>query len=113
MLWFRTHHNCPMCKRPLRTSNLHDITIKPQEAKLREEVSVSMGSTQKRVSPKKTAIYSEFSDEKLAEIQNIEIRPPGFTTKVDALVRHVLWLRESDPGAKSIIFSQYVTFVGL
>jgi len=107
MLWFKTHHNCPMCKRPLRSSNLHDITIKPQDARLHAETSPTLApESQKRSSPKKTAIYTEFSEEKLAEIQNIELRPPGFTTKVDAIVRHLLWLRDSDPGAKSIIFSQ-------
>jgi E3 ubiquitin-protein ligase SHPRH len=96
-----------MCKRPLRSSNLHDISIKPQDIKLHTEPSnPAAPGQQKRTPSKKTAIYTEFSEEKLAEIQNIELHPPGFTTKVDALVRHVLWLRDSDPGAKSILFSQ-------
>lgn len=107
MLWFKSHHNCPMCKRPLRSSNLHDITIKPQDLKLHTQPSPTTPLEQQKRSPsKKTAIYTEFSDDKLAEIQNIELRPPGYTTKVDAIIRHILWLRESDPGAKSILFSQ-------
>jgi E3 ubiquitin-protein ligase SHPRH len=108
MLWFKAHHNCPVCKRTLKASNLHDIAIRPQELKVLAEPSQTLSPQQQKRSPglKKTSIYAEFSEEKLAEIKNIELDGPSFTTKVDTLVRHLLWLRESDPGAKSIIFSQ-------
>lgn len=56
-------------------------------------------------------IYTEFNADKLAEIKNIDLEGPAFTSKVDNLVRHLLWLRENDPGAKSIIFSQYTDFL--
>ncbi|KAJ4212037.1 hypothetical protein NW759_012008 [Fusarium solani] len=119
MLWFKAHHNCPVCKRKLKSSNLHDITINPQQLKVlndnpeqdRNEVG---DSPQKRNSlSNKTLIYSEFNADKLAEIQNIELDGVSFTTKVDTLVKHLLWLRESDPGAKSIIFSQYKGFLSI
>ena len=35
----------------------------------------------------------------------------SFGTKIDTLARHVLWIRENDPGAKSVIFSQYKDFL--
>lgn len=60
-----------------------------------------------------SAIYKEFSEEKLAEIKNVDLDGPAFTTKVDNLVRHLLWLRDSDPGSKSIIFSQYSDFLNV
>lgn len=112
MMWFKSHHNCPVCKKKLKTSNLHDITINPQQLKVHNESNeenqpeTEESPRQRRNSSKKTAIYSEFNSEKLAEIQSIEIDGPSFTTKVDTLVKHLLWLRESDPGAKSIVFSQ-------
>ena len=114
-LWFKSHHNCPVCKKGLTTSMLHDITIKPQELKVHSDTpqngssEQSPESAQKRgTAPKKTMIYSEFNADKLAEIKNVELDGPSFMTKVDTLVQHLLWLRESDPGAKSIVFSQYV-----
>ncbi len=65
-----------------------------------------------KANPKKeSTIYTEFNADKLAEIKNIDLDGPSFTTKVDTLIRHLLWLRESDPGAKSIIFSQYKEFL--
>ncbi|KAF5027329.1 hypothetical protein F66182_573 [Fusarium sp. NRRL 66182] len=120
MLWFKAHHNCPVCKRKLKLSNLHDITINPQQLKMHmdnpdETQTAAESSPQKRQngSPKKTGIYTEFNSDKLAEIQNIELAGPSFTTKVDTLVKHLMWLRESDPGAKSIVFSQYRGFLGI
>ncbi|KAK0720531.1 SNF2 family N-terminal domain-containing protein [Lasiosphaeris hirsuta] len=111
-LWFKAHHNCPVCKRHLTPSNLHDITLKPQQLKVHSEGN-QIDSSQPQTSPSKkiSTIYSQFSPEKLAEIMNIELNGPNFTTKVDTLVRHLIWLRESDPGAKSIVFSQYKDFL--
>ncbi|KAF5540958.1 rad8 Rdh54p [Fusarium phyllophilum] len=120
MLWFKAHHNCPVCKRKLKSSNLHDIIINPQQLKVHsDDPNQAQDGTenspeQKQTdSQKKTGIYSEFNSDKLAEIQRIELDGPSFTTKVDTLVKHLMWLRESDPGAKSIVFSQYKGFLGI
>ncbi|EKV08541.1 SNF2 family helicase/ATPase, putative [Penicillium digitatum Pd1] len=56
------------------------------------------------------AIYSDISSGHLNEIKKIDLEH-GYGTKIDTLARHILWLREHDPGAKSIIFSQYGIFV--
>ncbi|KAL1880224.1 hypothetical protein VTK73DRAFT_6052 [Phialemonium thermophilum] len=113
-LWFRAHHNCPMCKKKLDRTNLHDITLRPNQLQVRSETArqTTLDPTESPAS-KKPSIYSEFNPEKLAEIQNIELRGPDFTTKVNNLIRHLLWLRQSDPGAKSIVFSQYKDFLGI
>ncbi|KAK3997482.1 putative ATP-dependent helicase IRC20 [Cladorrhinum sp. PSN332] len=116
-LWFKAHRNCPVCKRKLQASNLHDITLKPQELRLHSDTGDGQDASQpsqKQVPPtaqKASAIYKEFNPEKLADIKNIDLDGPNFTTKVDTLIRHLLWLRQSDPGAKSIVFSQYKEFL--
>lgn len=112
-MWFKAHHNCPVCKRMLKKSDLHDISIKAQRLQVHSE-GPSRNLQDQPTSPqqgrngvtKQSAIYSEFNAEKLAEITDIELEGPSFTTKVDTLVRHILWLRDSDPGAKCIVFSQ-------
>jgi E3 ubiquitin-protein ligase SHPRH len=107
------HHNCPVCKRRLIQADLHEITYKPQELSIEAEEIHEI--SQERASPsstsRKSAIYSEISKSKLAEIKNIELDGPSFTTKIDTLARHLIWLRESDPGAKSIIYSQFKAFL--
>lgn len=121
-LWFKANHNCPVCKKRLHASSMHDITLKPQELKVHSESSGSGSSSSPKTSSKraqanpaskKSAIYNEFSADKLAEINNIDLDGSAFTTKVDNLVRHLLWLRENDPGAKSIVFSQYADFLSV
>lgn len=121
MMWFKSHKNCPVCKKPLKAYNLHDITIKPQQLQVVSEANDQVKDDEHpdhdhkhhmHQSPGKTrGIYSTFNADKLAQIQNVELDGPSFTTKVDTLVRHLLWLRESDPGAKSIVFSQYRDFL--
>ncbi|KAK7409677.1 hypothetical protein QQX98_008120 [Neonectria punicea] len=120
MMWFNAHHNCPVCKKKLKSSNLHDITINPQQLKVHNDTpgnddndTTDDSQPRRNSMPKKTMIYSEFNSEKLAEIQNVELEGPSFTTKVDTLVKHLIWLRESDPGAKSIVFSQYKGFLNI
>lgn len=120
MIWFKSHRNCPVCKRALKADNLHDIIIKPRQLQVHgEETGRPKGSTAtdgdgspgRRGSSKQPMLYSEFDAEQLEQMKNIELDGPSFTTKVDTLVRHLLWLRESDPGAKSIVFSQYKDFL--
>jgi len=44
------------------------------------------------------------------ELKAIDL-PASFGTKIDTLGRHLLWIREHDPGAKAIVFSQYRDFL--
>lgn len=59
---------------------------------------------------KDSAIYSEIRDNVLNQIKNIDL-DGSFGTKIDTIARHILWIRDHDPGAKSIIFSQYRDFL--
>ena len=123
-LWFRAHHNCPVCKRKLTLDNLHDITLKAQSLKVvdehgsrgQQDESLQQQQQQQQhplAESKKTGIYASFSTEKLEEIKNIDLPGPSFTTKVDTIIRHLMWLRSTDAGAKSIVFSQYPAFLSI
>ncbi|KAF4629349.1 hypothetical protein G7Y89_g8800 [Cudoniella acicularis] len=112
MIWWSSHKKCPLCKETLNLADMHDITYKPQELVFEAE---EVGESRDRASPsstsKKSAIYSEISKSTLTAIKNVDLNGPSFTTKVDTLARHLLWLRESDPGSKSIIYSQFKEFL--
>lgn len=56
------------------------------------------------------SIYTSINATMLQEIQQIHLRM-SYGSKIDALARHILWLRQHDPGAKSIVFSQYKRFL--
>ena len=100
----------------LTLAMLHDITLKKQELKVHQEKqnNPSKGTAAESNSAQKiksTGIYREFSEDKLAAIKNIQLDGPSYATKIDTLIKHLLWLREKDPGAKSIIFSQFRGFL--
>lgn len=111
-LWWSEHHNCPMCKHVLKSADFHNITYKPQELRADEERpnGASQGGQDSSITQSKSSIYSSISTIELNSIKSIDL-PGSFGTKIDTLSRHLLWLRDADPGAKSIIFSQYRDFL--
>ncbi|KAI0840230.1 hypothetical protein F5Y06DRAFT_263990 [Hypoxylon sp. FL0890] len=116
--WLRGKHTCPVCKTFLARGMTYDITLKKQELKVRQEHQEnsqerSRGSDEAGLAskPRKTGIYSEIDSDMLQAIKSIEVGAPSFATKVNTLARHLLWLRVQDPGAKSVIFSQFSGFL--
>jgi E3 ubiquitin-protein ligase SHPRH len=121
LLWWNHHRSCPTCKRLLRSTDFHDITYKPQDLIVQKEVegdsdsptrSLSGDSAIAERSTSADQIYSDIAATTLNQIKNIDLREgASFGTKVDTMCRHVLWLREHDPGSKAIFFSQYREFL--
>jgi E3 ubiquitin-protein ligase SHPRH len=114
-LWYATHKTCPVCKKRLQGNDFWDVTYKPQELAIQEESTPaamnSPGSiyTSERSSNK--SIYCDVSTNTLNEIKRIDLDGSSFGSKVDTICRHILWLRDHDPGSKAIIFSQYREFL--
>ncbi len=50
--------------------------------------------------------YSTISPSLLAEVDTMEVRG-SYGTKIDTLVRHIVYLQLADVGAKSIVFSAW------
>ncbi|SMR55318.1 unnamed protein product [Zymoseptoria tritici ST99CH_1A5] len=119
--WFSQARSCPMCKRKLSSADLHDITFRPQQLRAQEEhqpggssnspTKASSSSSRENGTPAQaTGIYTDVSPTLLEEIKSIDL-PNSYGTKIDTLGRHLHWIREHDPGAKSIVFSQYREFL--
>ncbi|KAK1080670.1 hypothetical protein LTR33_005343 [Friedmanniomyces endolithicus] len=117
--WWTAHRTCPVCKRRLHTADFHNITYKPQELKAQEEVHSGSSSPNLDDPPSSSStptqspsssIYSDVDTKLMDEIKSIDL-PTSYGTKIDTLGRHLHWLREHDPGAKSIVFSQYREFL--
>lgn len=109
--WWYSHRTCPMCKQKLTGSDFKDISFKPSEMKAQEEAQ-GLVSPSQASSPgcSNTSIYSDISDATMKEIKMIDL-DGSYGTKVDTIARHLLWIRANDPGAKSIIFSQFGDFL--
>ncbi|KAF7938728.1 uncharacterized protein EAE98_001066 [Botrytis deweyae] len=114
--WWKLSHRCPICKEMLIYEELHNISYKPHEPTLTAETDGIREPLKERSvnsnSPQKSAIYSDVSKATLSAIKSIELQDNNsFGTKIDTLARHILYLRETDPGAKSIVFSQFTEFL--
>jgi E3 ubiquitin-protein ligase SHPRH len=108
----RTFALGPVCKRHLVIADFHQITYKPQELKAQEEhsepSSPSQGSS--KSSTPGSSLYADIGNDTLAQIKSIDLNG-SFGTKIDTLARHILWIRQHDPGAKAIVFSQFREFL--
>jgi E3 ubiquitin-protein ligase SHPRH len=110
-LWWHQHRTCPTCKTHLRTNDFHQITYKSMDIVAQEEKTApALAAGDSRGNSHTNSIYEDVSSGVLQEIKNIDIRG-SFGTKIDTLARHLIWLRQHDPGAKSIVFSQYKNFL--
>ncbi|RAH46455.1 putative SNF2 family helicase/ATPase, partial [Aspergillus brunneoviolaceus CBS 621.78] len=107
-IWWRQHRTCPTCKRRLKANDFHQITYKPQDYVVQEEKAPTKAMSERPSST--NSIYHDISSSTLNEIKNIDLNS-SFGTKIDTLARHIMWLREHDPGAKSVVFSQYKNFL--
>jgi E3 ubiquitin-protein ligase SHPRH len=121
--WFVQHRTCPVCKRYLHRNDLQDITYKPQNLRAQEErhpnhaivARERTGLSQRQnsittSSQDELQIYTDISASVLRKIKSIDL-PVSYSSKVDTIIRTLLYIRATDVGAKSIIFSQYPDFL--
>ncbi|KAJ4335487.1 hypothetical protein N0V95_008896, partial [Ascochyta clinopodiicola] len=98
-------------KQKLKSSDFKDISLKPSEIAAKTDSPAEEASPQASTpNPKDMAIYSDLSDTTLREIKMIDL-PGSYGSKIDMIAKHLLWIRANDPGAKSVIFSQYRDFL--
>lgn len=112
-IWLASHRSCPMCKKALRSNDLHNITYKPRQVRAEEETHGSPTHTSDASTssgPSNTNIYSSISQDALDDIKSIELRG-SFGSKIDSIARHLIHLGVTDPGSKAVIFSQYRDFL--
>jgi E3 ubiquitin-protein ligase SHPRH len=109
--WWHQHRTCPLCKQKLGSSDFKDINFKPGEMKAMEEARGPASPPQASTpGSSNTSIYTDISDSTMREIKMIDL-DGSYGTKIDMIARHLLWIRANDPGAKSIIFSQFGDFL--
>lgn len=107
--WTKQSKTCPKCKHAIKQGDIFFATYKPGQLKVVEETPTMSRTANGNAS----ALYKPLSEEKLREIDSIRLYGPTLTAKIRAICKQVLWLRESDPGAKILIFSQYRHFIGI
>ncbi|KAG9016567.1 hypothetical protein FRB90_003006 [Tulasnella sp. 427] len=111
-LWRKKHYGqaipCPNCRVESQSGDIHRITFgkssEEQVEQLRkEEADVKNGAGLKTIK------YNTISAETLEALTKVESfgNPGRYGAKIQTLVRHLLHIEETDPGAKSIVFSAW------
>ncbi|KAI1738556.1 SNF2 family N-terminal domain-containing protein [Xylaria scruposa] len=104
--WLRSKRNCPLCKSYQDLNTLSEFNNKAQPV-TKQLPCLKLVRERGHKGP---GLYSNIDEDEKLAIQNIVLDGPSYSTKVDTLVKHLIWLQEEDPGAKSIIFTQFRTF---
>ena len=96
----------------LESSELILDSYKPQELTMQEETQEKERGPDEDHQHRGMTIYSSIRSATLSQIKNIDV-DGSFGTKIDTLARHLFWIRENDPGAKSVVFSQFKDFLDI
>ncbi|KAI0540999.1 SNF2 family N-terminal domain-containing protein [Xylaria digitata] len=109
--WLNTRPTCPFCKRYQTKDMLNEFTRGQVVAK--EQSPEPLGSSLRGKAKGQWGVYSNIPENQKHAIQKIKLDGPSYSTKVDTLIKHLMWLRREDPGAKSIIFTQFQRFLAI
>lgn len=98
--WLVTLKTCPLCKTVITASTVYNFThYKP-------DLKANKISESHEIAKNLHSIYHPVDDVVVQDIQRIELKN-FYSSKVDTIVRQVLYLRSQDPDVKIVIFSQW------
>lgn len=104
--WLQNSNTCPMCKSYIPEHSVYNFThYKPNlTAKSVQEATglISGNGT----APNLHVIYKPIEPDTIESIQRIELKM-SYSTKVDLIIKQILYLRGKDPKVQIVIFSQW------
>ncbi|KAI1754388.1 SNF2 family N-terminal domain-containing protein [Xylaria castorea] len=104
--WLRSKHKCPLCQAFQTPSMISEFNNRAQVVAKQ----LSLGPRSRAGFKQGWGVYLDIHDDKWCAIQDVALNGPSYSSKVDTLVKHLIWLQGEDPGAKSIIFTQFRNF---
>ncbi|KAH8149060.1 uncharacterized protein LAJ45_07036 [Morchella importuna] len=107
--WYKASHKCPACTATLSLKDMYQISYRPKEATMQEERAPASSSSGPAAAAS-ASIYSGMDKRIMGEIKRVEINQ-HFGSKIDMIIRHLLWLRQHEPNFKAVLFSQWGDFL--
>ena len=112
-IWWKTgNHNCPECRTALTRADLKEISNNVTPITAQEETPDTEATSPLSSSSSTPSIYSTIHTSTMNEIKTVKLED-SYGSKVDMMARHLLWIRNNDPGAKTIIYSQFSDFLSV
>ena len=101
-LWLRNQKTCPMCKHAINVSTVYNFTH--HKPNLKANAVDNTGNH--KVDDNLHSIYKSIDDVIIDDIQHMPLKN-SYSSKVDMIVKQVLYLRNKDPMVQIVIFSQW------
>ncbi|KAJ3150778.1 hypothetical protein HDU86_006287 [Geranomyces michiganensis] len=98
--WVSRHRKCPLCNQPLSLDQCRDVVI---------GVEPSLPVVKKSSVPHRTFPSGDAQKNSKLLLGHLSHVPlaGSFGTKLDTLIRHIKYLKQTDPTSKSLVFSQW------
>ena len=100
------NRTCPVCRVPLNTDQLHRFTINEKTDKTSRPPPKVLNSNEVVPRSRREIHYNVISPQTMQDIQAMEVYG-SYGSKIETLLRHLVYLQVADPGAKSIVFSAW------
>lgn len=113
--WLRTHGTCPICKHRINPGEVYSLTHLTEAEKKQNEPSMSEFQVKLQDDIKhQGSIYKPVEKSLINTIRSsVYSSLENFGTKIDHMMRHLKWLRLTEPGAQVVVFSQWAEMLKL
>lgn len=101
-VWLGNHRTCPMCKHHINLSTVYNFTHHKPNLK----ANAVNNNVSHKVDDNLYSIYKPIDDVIIEDIQHMSLKN-SYSSKVDMIVKQVLYLRNKDPKVQIVIFSQW------
>lgn len=100
--WLSSHRSCPVCKTTISASSIYNFSHYTPDLKASK---VEHPKSQEKDSDM-YSIYKHMDQVAVDDIQKIRLRN-SYSSKVDMIVKQVLYLKQQDPKVQIVVFSQW------
>lgn len=104
--WLQNSRSCPMCKTLITEHSVYNFTHHKPNLKANTVHEKDDDSLHGDKADKLHVIYKSLDEGIIENIQEIEMKT-SYSTKVDMIIKQVLYLKMQEPGVQIVIFSQW------
>lgn len=104
--WLKKRATCPVCKLKVKPNDIYSFTFN------RPAINVKLASQFEGSSEEMYQIYQHWDPDNLQKLNEIKLKF-NHGSKVNIIVRQVLWLKRRDPNVQIVIYSQWTQLLNI
>ncbi|KAH3678226.1 hypothetical protein WICMUC_001655 [Wickerhamomyces mucosus] len=109
--WLNSHHNCPICKEKVFKDDIYQFTLNRDEINITKAMEHSNFEQIDELNKfQLSQIYSNYSERDLNDLNQIKLKN-DYGTKINSIIRQILFLKNQDFNVQILIYSQWTDFL--